>query len=196
MPLWSEAGGLEQMLNRFDDADTRNRLLAEMEGNLNRRGGAQSLLITASADSRAPGKNLQQIADERHESPLEAAIELIKAGPNNVASFNMSEADIENFVKQDFVMTGSDGSAGHPRKYGTFPRKIREYALEKKVITLPFAIRSSSALTAETLGIKDRGLLRTGYFADVVIFDERTIADQATYEHPEVFAQGIRYVIV
>jgi len=108
----------------------------------------------------------------------------------------MSEADIENFMKQDFVMTGSDGSAGHPRKYGTFPRKIREYALNRKVITLPFAIRSSSALTAEALGIKQRGFLRAGYFADVAVFDAKTISELSTYEHPDVLARGMRYVIV
>jgi N-acyl-D-amino-acid deacylase len=196
VPRWAEAGGREQMLKRFDDAATRARLLAEMEQNLKRRGGAKSLLITSSADPQAANKNLQQIADERHVSPLDAAIELIKAGANDVASFNMSEADIENFMKQDFVMTGSDGSPGHPRKFGTFPRKIREYALKRKVVTLPFAIRSSSALTAEALGIKERGSLRVGYFADVIVFDERTIADQATYDKPELLATGMRYVIV
>jgi N-acyl-D-amino-acid deacylase len=167
-----------------------------MDQNRKRRGGAKSLLITSSADSRATGKNLQQIADERHELPLAAAIELIKAGANDVASFNMSEDDIENFMKQDFVMTGSDGSPGHPRKFGTFPRKIREYALKRRVVSLPFAIRSSSALTAEALGIKDRGTLRVGYFADAILFDERTIADQATYDKPELLATGMRYVIV
>ena len=196
VPRWAEAGGREQMLKRFDDASTHTRLLTEMEQNLKRRGGAKSLLITSSADSRAAGKNLQQIADERHEAPLAAAIELIKAGANDVASFNMSEDDIEILMKQDFVMTGSDGSPGHPRKFGTFPRKIREYVLKRKVLSLPVAIRSSSALTAESLGIKDRGALRAGYFADVIVFDERTIADQATYEKPELLATGMRYVIV
>jgi N-acyl-D-amino-acid deacylase len=196
VPRWAEAGGREQMLKRFEDPNTSTRLLAEMDQNLKRRGGAKSLLITSSADSRATGKNLQQIADERHELPLAAAIELIKAGANDVASFNMSEDDIENFMKQDFVMTGSDGSPGHPRKFGTFPRKIREYALKRKVVSLPFAIRCSTALTAEALGIKDRGALQVGYFADVIVFDERTIADQATYENPELRATGMRYVIV
>jgi N-acyl-D-aspartate/D-glutamate deacylase len=196
VPRWAEAGGRDQMLKRFDDPKTRSRVLAEMEANLKRRGGAKSLLITSAADSSAVGKNLQQIADERHENPVGAALEIIKAGANDVASFNMNEADIENFMKQDFVMTGSDGSPGHPRKYGTFPRKIRVYALEKKIITLPFAIHSSSGLTAETAGIKNRGLLRTGYFADVIVFDPKTISDMATYEHPDVLARGMRYVIV
>ena len=196
VPRWAEAGGREQMLKRFDDPQTRPRLLQEMESNLKRRGGAKSLLITAAADQRAVGKNLQQIADERHESPLEAAVEIIRVGSNDVASFNMSEQDIEIFMKQQWVMTGSDGSPGHPRKYGTFPRKIREYALKRKVISLPFAIRSSSGLTAESLGIKERGFLRVGYFADVAVFDPKTISELSTYEHPEVLARGMKYVIV
>jgi N-acyl-D-amino-acid deacylase len=196
VPRWAEAGGREQMLKRFDDPQTRSRLLQEMQSNLKRRGGAKSLLITAAADSRAVGENLQRIADERHESPLEAALAIIRSGSNDVASFNMSEQDIENFMKQPWVMTGSDGSPGHPRKYGTFPRKIREYALKRKVISLPFAIRSSSGLTAESLGIRERGFLRVGYFADVVVFDPNTISELSTYEHPEVLARGMKYVIV
>ncbi len=196
VPRWAEAGGREQMLKRFDDPQVRLRLLEEMAANLKRRGGAESLLITSSADSRAVGKNLQQIAGERHEAPLDAALEIIKAGANDVASFNMSEADIENFMKLDWVMTGSDGSPGHPRKYGTFPRKIREYALKRKVITLAFALHSSSALTAQTIGLTDRGLLRAGYFADVIAFDPKTISEESTYEHPDVLAQGMKYVLV
>ena len=196
VPRWAEAGGHELMLKRFDDPQTRPKLLQEMDSNLKRRGGAKSLLITAAADSRAVGKNLQQIADERHESPLDAALEIIRAGSNDVASFNMSEQDIDNFMKQPWVMTGSDGSPGHPRKYGTFPRKIREYALKREVISLPFAIRSSSGLTAESLGIKERGFLRVGYFADVAVFDPNAISELSTYEHPEVLARGMKYVIV
>jgi len=196
VPRWAEAGGREQMLKRFDDPQTRPRLMSEMTENLKRRGGAKSLLITAAADRRAVGKNLEQIADERHESALDAAFEIIRAGSNDVASFNMSEQDIENFMKQDFVMTGSDGSPGHPRKYGTFPRKIRDYALNRGIISLPFAIHSSSGLTAESIGLRQRGLLREGYFADVAVFDPRMISELSTYEHPEVLARGMRYVLV
>jgi N-acyl-D-amino-acid deacylase len=116
-------------------------------------------------------------------SPVEAALEIIRSrGDASVASFNMQEADIENFMRQDFVVTGSDGSAGHPRKYGTFARKLREYVYTKKLITLPFAIQHSSSMTAETLRIPQRGLLRQGYYADVIVFDEKTVADRATYE--------------
>src|SRR5947209_20308214 len=108
----------------------------------------------------------------------------------------MSDAGSENVMKHDLERSRADGLPGHPRKFGSFPPKIREYALKRKVISLPNAIRSSSALTAEALGIKQRGALRVGYFADVVVFDERTIADQATYAKPELLATGMRYVIV
>ena len=93
-------------------------------------------------------------------------------------------------------MTGSDGSGGHPRKYGTFPRKIREYVLNRKIISMPFAIRASSALTAETFRIPDRGRLTKGYYADVIVFDEKTISDKSTYEQPEIPAVGMKYIVV
>ena len=93
-------------------------------------------------------------------------------------------------------MTGSDGSEGHPRKYGTFPRKLRLYVREKGIISLPYAIHSSTALTAEAMHLADRGLLREGYFADVIAFDPAAVADRATYEHPDELAVGMKYVIV
>jgi N-acyl-D-aspartate/D-glutamate deacylase len=167
-----------------------------MEANLKRRNGAEALLITRSRDRQLIGKTLGALALERKKSPIETALEIITNGGAGVASFNMSEADIENFMKQSFVMTGSDGSTGHPRKYGTFPRKLREYVFAKKLITLPFAIRASSALTAETFNIPERGQLRVGYFADVIVFDPKTVADRATYEQPETLAAGMKYVVV
>ena len=108
----------------------------------------------------------------------------------------MRDDDIKNFMREDWVMTCSDGVEGHPRKYGTFPRKLRKYVLDEHVISMPFAIRSSSSLPAETLGFKNRGLIQTGFFADIVIFDPTTIRDTATYEHPQVLATGVRYLFV
>lgn len=194
--LAPRGGGKKQMLRRAEDPERRPGLLEEMEANLKRRGGAEALLITSAHDRRLAGKTLAAIARSWGKSPVEAAIDIIEAGQNQVASFNMDERDIENFMRQDFVMTGSDGSANHPRKYGTFPRKLRRYVYDQPVITLPFAIRSSSALAAETFGIPERGKLRVGYFADVIVFDENTVADRATYERPELPAVGMQYVIV
>lgn len=196
VPRWAEVGGRAELLKRIDDPRIKPRLLAEMTENLKRRGGADSLLITESTDRQIMGKKLSEIATARNESPVEAALEIIKAGGAGVASFNMSEKDITRFMKEKFITTCSDGSTGHPRKYGTFPRKLREYVYTQRLISLPFAVRNSSALTAETFRIPERGLVRAGYFADVIIFDEKTVADRATYEQPELFSVGMKFVIV
>jgi N-acyl-D-aspartate/D-glutamate deacylase/dienelactone hydrolase len=196
LPRWAEAGGRQETLKRIDDPTVRPKLIAEVEQNLKRRGGAKSLLIRGGVDRNLIGKRLDEIAKSRGKSAVETALEIIKAGNAGVTSFNMTESDIENFMKQSWVMTGSDGSGGHPRKYGTYPRKIREYVLNRRVITLPRMIQASSLQVAETFNLKDRGKLSPGYFADVIVFDEKTIADRATYENPEVFAEGVKYVIV
>jgi N-acyl-D-aspartate/D-glutamate deacylase len=196
LPRWAEVGGRDSLRARLTDPASRVRIVAAMERNLVRRGGAASLLITSSRDASLIGKTLERIGAERGVAPVQAAVDIIIAGGAAVASFNMTERDIEAFMRQDFVMTGSDGSVGHPRKYGTFPRKLREYVFTRGVLTLPDAIHRSSALTAETFGIRDRGRLAEGHFADVVVFDPATIADQATYAEPTRLATGVRYVIV
>ena len=170
--------------------------MAEMQKNLDRRGGPDSLLMTASPDKEFVGKTLAKIAKERGTSPIEAALLIIQKGGADVASFNMQQSDIKNFMRQDWVMTCSDGSTGHPRKYGTFPEKLRKYVFDEHIITLPFAIRSSTSLPAETLGLKDRGLLKAGYFADVVVFDPKTIRARSTYQQPKLLATGMVYLLV
>lgn len=196
IPRWAEVGGAAALLQRISDPAVRPRLMAEMQKNLDRRGGPQSLLLTASPDKEFVGKTLARIAQERGVSPIEAAFVIIQKGGADVASFNMQQADIKNFMRQDWVMTCSDGSPGHPRKYGTFPEKLRKYVFDEQVITLPFAIRSSTSLPAETLGLKDRGLLKAGYFADVVVFDPKTIRARSTYEQPKLLATGVIYLVV
>ena len=196
VPRWAEVGGSAALMKRIDDPTVRPRLILDMTSNLERRGGADSLLITRSRNQQIIGKTLDKIAKEWNQPPIDAALEIVKSGGAGVASFNMQEDDIKNFMREDWVMTGSDGSEGHPRKYGTFPRKLRKYVFDEQVISLPFAIRSSTSLTAETLGLKDRGLLKAGYIADVVVFDPKTMNDLATYENPEVLATGVRYLLV
>jgi len=197
IPRWAEIGGQSQLLQRINDSETRARLLAEMEQNLKRRGGAQSLLIVDSRDRSLIGKRLDQIAKEMNKAPVEAALDIIKTvGGAGVASFNMNEKDIRRFMKEKFVMTCSDGSTGHPRKYGTFPKKLHDYVVTTKLISLPFFIRNSSALTAEWFRIPERGLIREGYFADVIVFDPNTVMARSTYEEPELLATGMKFVIV
>jgi N-acyl-D-aspartate/D-glutamate deacylase len=194
VPRWAEANGL--LLKSIDDPAVRPRLIAEMTVNMKRRGGPETLLMTASKDKSILGKNLAQIAAERKITPIEAALQIIQNGGSSVASFNMKEEDIVNFMRQSWMMTCSDGSNGHPRKYGTFPKKIHEYVEEKHILSMEAAVRSSTSLTAQTLGLKDRGLLKPGYFADVLVFDPKTYQDRATYEEPTVLATGVRYLTV
>jgi N-acyl-D-aspartate/D-glutamate deacylase len=194
IPRWAEADGA--LLKNLNDSSLHARLVSEIGQNLTRRGGADSILMTSSRDPNIVGKTLAAIARERNESPVDAAIEIVKAGGSDVASFNMKESDIEAFMRQRWVMTCSDGSPGHPRKYGTYPRKLRLYVYEKHIIPLEFAIRSSTSLPAETLGLKDRGLLKPGYFADVLVFDPRTFNERATYQAPAVLSTGVQYLAV
>ena len=196
LPRWAEVGGGDSLRARIADPATRARLVTDMTENLRRRGGAESLLMTSTRDSTILGRTLAQVATARGIPPVEAAIQIILNGGSSVASFNMNEKDIEAFMRRPWVMTGSDGSGGHPRKYGTFPKKWAEYVREKKVMTPEAFVRQSSALTAETFGIKDRGVIAQGKFADVVVFDEATFRDRATYQKPTELATGMKYVIV
>jgi N-acyl-D-amino-acid deacylase len=199
LPAWAQAGRREEILARLADPGTHARLLAEMEENLKRRGGPDSLLFTSSLAPELLGKTLAAVAREKELPPVEAALAIMLERKLNglaVASFNMNEDDIVRFMRQPWVMTGSDGSQGHPRLYGTFPRKLRGYVFQKKVLTLPAAIRVSSSLPAHLAHFAQRGELREGFFADVIAFDPATFADRATYEHPDLLAVGMKYVIV
>jgi len=196
LPRWAEVGGRDSLRARVVDPATKARLVTDMTENLRRRGGAKSLLITSTRDTSILGRTLEDVAKARDVSPVEAAIQIVVAGDASVASFNMDEEDIVAFMRQPWVMTGSDGSAGHPRKYGTFPKKWAEYVRAKQVLTPEQFVRQSSALTAETFSIKDRGVLAKGKYADVVVFDDATFKDHSTYQKPTELATGMKYVIV
>ena len=196
LPRWAEAGGRDALLARLADPATRRRVTTEMQENLRRRGGAGALLVTSTRDTSILGKRLDAIAAARGVSPIEAAVAIIRDGDASVASFNMRDDDVDRFAREPWVMTGSDGSAGHPRKYGTFPRKLRQFVLDRPVLTLETAVRQSASLAAETFQLRDRGRVVTGAFADVVVFDPATVRDRATYEEPRLLAEGMSYVLV
>ena len=193
LPRWAEAGGRDSLRHRLDDSTTRAKISREMTENLRRRGGPETLLIT---EGRWKGKRLAAVASETKVEPIDAAIAIIRAGDAALASFNMNDADIERFMQQPWVVTGSDGSDGHPRKYGTFPRKIRWYGLDHGVVSFARAIEASSSQTAAIVGLRDRGAIAVGMFADVIVFDSTQLADRATYEKPRELAVGMRYVFV
>lgn len=203
LPPWAHEGTQQQVSARLNDPAQREKLLAAITENIARRGGAETLLFT---DTRVPDlytKTLAQVAAARKLSAPEAALAILQQCSRDktwdalgVISFNMSEQDIDNFMRQPWVMTDSDGSPGHPRLFGTFPRKLRMYVYQKKLITLPFMVHVSTELPAEMLGLKDRGVLREGNIADVIVFDPTTVADKATYEHPQVLSVGMQYIFI
>jgi N-acyl-D-aspartate/D-glutamate deacylase len=193
IPLWAQEGGRAAMLKRLDDPALTGRLRTDMAENLRRRGGAASLLITQGAEK---GRTLADVAKRRGEDAMAAAIAVVRVQDPAVASFNQTEADIAAFMRRPWVMTGSDASTGHPRAYGSFARKYRDYVVARKVITLREFIERSTSLTADTFGLTGRGRLKPGHFADVVMFDPKLYAARATYEQATLTATGVRTVVV
>ena len=203
LPPWAQEGSPEERAARLVDPAQRAKLLAAIEENIKRRGGANTLLFTSHKMPELFAKTLAQVATARKMPAAETALAILQTSTRDktmnqlgVISFNMSEKDIDNFMREPWDMTCSDGSPGHPRLYGTFPRKLRMYVFQKKLITLPFMVHVSSEEPAEMLGLRERGLLREGYIADVIAFDPKTISDKATYEHPEVLSKGMQYVFI
>lgn len=193
IPRWAQDGGRAALLRRFDDPTVAARLRGDMAENLRRRGGAGSLLIT---EGRYRGQRLAGIARNLGVEPIAAAIAVIRVGDPGVASFNQTEEDIAAFMRRPWVMTSSDASGGHPRAYGSFARKYAEYVRRRNVLSLRDFIERSTALPADTFRLADRGRLRPGAFADVVVFDPEAYAARATYEAPALLAAGIRTVLV
>ncbi|MFN8582535.1 MAG: amidohydrolase family protein [Gemmatimonadaceae bacterium] len=196
LPRWAESGGRDSLRMRLSDAATRQRVVADMEANLRRRGGAASLLITDHDARGLGGLRLNEVAERTKKTPIDAAIDIVLSGDASVASFNMNDDDIRRFMQADFTMTGSDGSDGHPRKYGTFPKKYHEYVTGAGLLSLSAFVHRSSQMAAEVFGLKDRGVLAVGSFADVVVFDPAAFTDRSTYEAPQRLATGVRYALV
>lgn len=172
--------------------------------NLRRRNGADAVLIASyAADRSLAGKTLAEIARLKGVTPVRAAFDMMAAGNASIVSFNMSEPDIEVIMKTPFTMASSDGGLSapgqafpHPRDYGAFARRLAVYVRERKVVPLEFAVRSTTSLPASVFAITDRGVIRAGAFADIVIFDPAAVKDTATYAAPQTLAQGVSDVLV
>ena len=177
---------------------------------IRRRGGPESVMVFEYPDSTKIGRTLGQLAAQRKVAPVEMAILLQLEGNRNrrgggrMRGFSMDEADMEKYAAQPWVATASDAGIAHPeegpnvhaRFYGTFPRKIRHYAMERGALSVESAIRSMTSLPAQIVGLKDRGQIREGMVADVVVLDLATIRDKATFFAPHQYAEGIDLVLV
>ena len=218
MPLWVQEGGDEAWFARLEDPEIRARVKEEMMSedtdweNLGLHAGPDGVLFIGfrNPDLRhLIGKTLQEVADMRGVSTTDAAIDLVIEDRSRVSTvyFLMSEENVMKKVTQPWVSFGSDAEASapegvflnsstHPRAYGTFARVLAKYARDESVITLQDAVRKMTSLPASNIGIRERGQLTAGYFADVVVFNPAAVQDHATFKEPLQYTTGVRHVFV
>ena len=203
VPRWASAGGHEAMVERFDDPDTASVLDEAAAEMLAIRGGAERIRFS---DPRPDlnGRTLAQVAEAMELPVGETIRRILRDG--NVSVMNLGLYDPVNtafLAEQDWMMTCTDGrdirpgtTVGHPRVYGAFAKKLRDYVIDAERISMEFAIRSFAGLAAEFLGLPDRGFVREGYRADLVVFDPEEVRDRATYDEPHQYAEGMVHVLV
>lgn len=204
LPRWAQVGGQDSLVARLDDPARLARIRTEMVENLARRGGAERIQLHGlREDPSIAGRLLSDVAAERGMDPIDLSIEFFRTGSPGIVSFNMHEKDIRTFMVQPWTMTSSDGDlvpwmegVPHPRGYGAFSRKIRHYVLDEGIVDLAFAVRSMTSLPALVYRIPDRGRLREGMAADVVVFDLDDIRDKATFTDPHQLSEGMVHVFV
>ena len=211
LPAWLRAGGLDESKKRLADQATRDRVFKEMKDTLKKSGFKDySYAVVASyrPDKSFNGKSIAEITKQVKNksdvtSQIEQILEMFEAGGASMVYHSMGEDDVKRIMQEPFTMIASDAgvrqlddSVPHPRGYGNNARVLGRYVRELKLISLEDAIRKMTSLPAQTFGFRDRGLIREGLAADLVIFDENTIIDQATFDKPHQFPLGISYVIV
>jgi len=207
------AGGREKFLERMNNPEIYQRVKETIIKNrlTSSRGLNKLSAIIIARSSKFPdyeGKTLRQILESEGQEPTpengaDLIIKIVKEGDASAIFFQMDEKDVEALMKLPYTMIGSDGSLQemgkghpHPRSYGTFPRVLGEYVRNRRVLSLEEAIRKMTSLPAQTIRLKDRGLIREGMYADLTVFDSETVSDLATFQNPHQHSRGIIYVLV
>jgi len=215
VPAWAttapgstdRASVLRRMLG---DPPTAKQVRSDIAHEIQRRGGAENIVVFDYTDKSLYGKSLAEIAAFWKLAPVEAAIRIQldglpdRRGGARMRGFSMAEFDMEHIAKQPWVATSTDGGIAmptdgpqtHARFYGSFTRKIRHYAIERGAISLEHAIRSSTSLPARIMRLRDRGEVREGFAADLVVFDLAAIRDKATFFEPHQHSEGIEHVFI
>lgn len=207
IPQWAFDGGMEALLKRLEDPEIRAKLREEANAShVGRWGDIYVAYAESDKNQKYVGKSIAEIAEIRGVDPADACFDLVydEKGRCNEVNYGMCEEDIEYIMKQPYVMPGSDGNSvsldypgqPHPRWYGTFPRIIAHYCRDRKLFPLETAIFKITGLPASRLGLSDRGLIKEGMWADLVLFDFDTIQDTPTYNDPKRPCQGILRVYV
>ena len=219
LPPWAQEGGTQQMLSRLRDPETRKRIKSEISvdqktwENIYLGSGGPSGILIGSVVNRdldpMQGKRLSEIAEEQKKDPLDALFDFILAdhGQTGAIYFMMSEDDMRAAMKAPFVSFCTDsgsratdgplaGSKSHPRGWGSYPRILGRYVRDEHLLSLEDAIHKMTGGPAARVGLKDRGLLKVGMFADITVFDPKTVIDRATFDQPNQYPVGIEYVLV
>lgn len=216
LPNWTREGGIDDTIKRLKAAKLRRKMKKEMKQksilgeNFVSDAGWNSIQISFSEKHpEYEGKTLLEIAKMRNTDPFDAAFDLIidDHGTTDMIVFSMNEEDVETVIRHPVSMIGTDASSRapygflsrgkpHPRSYGTCPRVLKTYCRGRDALRLEEAVRKMTSLPAQKLGLSDRGLIKKGMWADIVIFDKDTVADVATFANPHEYPKGIEYVIV
>jgi len=212
IPQWAQEGGQKALVERLNAPAQRAKIKAVVVDNIiNDRGAgdpANVVMASCGFDNKLAGKSLADITRDRghavnFETAAETLLEIQAAGGCSAVYHAISEEDVERILKYPFTMIGSDGEipefgvgAPHPRSYGTFARVLGRYVRERHTISLEDAVHRMSGLPAARLKMFDRGLLRPGMKADVVVFDAATVADKAEFAKPHQYAVGFKHVVI
>jgi N-acyl-D-amino-acid deacylase len=218
IPPWAHDGGAAKLVERLKDPATRERIRKDMvtpakdwDNEWQEIPGPDAIMIGVVQNQKLlplEGKRLSEIAKLWNKDPMDSLFDFLIEDPNaGVAVFGMSQPDVTLALQQPWVAIDNDSSGTspegilgqehpHPRAYGTFPRILRKYVREEKALSLEDAIRKFSALPAQRLRLTDRGVLKAGMWADIVIFDPTTVRDLATFDNPNQLSQGMEYVLV
>jgi dihydroorotase/N-acyl-D-amino-acid deacylase len=218
IPAWAHEGGSAKLVERLKDPATRERIRKDMltpskewDNEWQEIPGPEAVMIGVAQNPKLvplQGKRLSEIAKMWNKDPIDALFDFLIEDPfADVAVFGMSQPDVTLALQQPWVAIDNDSSGTspegilgqehpHPRAYGTFPRILRKYVREEKALTLEDAIRKFSALAAQRLRLTDRGVLKAGMWADVVVFDPATVRDLATFDKPNQLSEGMEYVLV
>ncbi len=216
LPYWAQEGGSKAVCEQLSNPEIRARLRKDWRENLaeweDRSGMCEWADIQITGCKSRPevqGRNIAKIAVDEGKDPLDTALDLIveNKGIVGCVCFGQLEDNVQVIMRHPLIVIASDGDAvapygvlsqskPHPRYYGTFPRVLGRYVREKKILSLEDAVKKMTSITAERFGLSDRGVIREGAFADLVLFNSRTVIDRGTYTDPHQYPEGIHYVIV
>jgi len=210
LPDWAMAGGNDSLVRRIKDPVMHKQIIKEMLAQLkeyNYKNYSYAVVANHRSDTTLNGKNISEInklkgRKSKAKYEAETILDMMQAGGAQMVYHGMNEDDVRYFLKYPFNMIGADGGVSngrgmpHPRTYGTNARVLGKYVREEKIISLEEAIRRMTSLAAQKFQLRDRGLLKEGYAADIVIFDENEVTDKATFENPHQFSIGFKYVLV